>query len=34
MCNVAGIFVQENMLVMWHVCLPVLQVTLLIILSS
>ena len=34
MCNVAGIFVQRHMPVMWIVCISVLLFTLLIVLSS
>ena len=34
MCNVAGIFIQGHMPMIWNVCMPVVMVTLFISLSS
>ena len=34
MCNVAGIFVQGHVPVMWNICIPVILVTLLFAVSS
>ena len=34
MCNIAGIFVQGCILVMWNVCIPVVLVTLFIVVHS